>query len=437
MHDACFSQKLLRLCFHRTTHRSDAFAVSGHSTPLLVSNIRAVMAANEAPKWKGKAAAAAPRIIPCITEVAMPLCGMLCHPEHKLRSATVNKAYTAGSASAYVRRRTLCRLTRDHPHARHGAVCKAFGVQRGARRARVRAALWRSHDVTDAAAGLFDWSMKYQDGTQPSAPGGKPVSPEDAAWWVLMRQFASAASICCEQVVCRVVPTTVLHCHTLPLIRSLHWHRFMPSQSHWCAGALPNRARARHRARPITTQGLKFHSPPLVVQKAVRSLSRRFREAMAAHMQDHTERMRVIKGRLEGGAGGAGGGGGTDGNTAEAGGGAASVAEKEELLDELVEIVENIDYARRALPDDTQPAVSAAYTTMQGAVLDVHEYASRSAAPPASVTPVGEAVGRATYGVSRGLRLLLTFYEGGGARHLTAHSPSNVRTLDRLRRRQP
>ena len=68
---------------------------------------------------------------------------------------------------------------------------------------------------------------------------------------------------------------------------------------------------------------------------------------MAAHMQDHTERMRAIKGRLEGG--GSGSGGGDDGaKTGE--GNQASVAEKEELLDELVEIVENIDYARRALP---------------------------------------------------------------------------------------
>lgn len=62
---------------------------------------------------------------------------------------------------------------------------------------------------------------------------------------------------------------------------------------------------------------------------------------MAAHMQDHTERMRAIKGRLEGGS--SGGGGGADGE----GGGAASVEEKEQLLEELVEIVENIDYARR------------------------------------------------------------------------------------------
>ncbi len=67
---------------------------------------------------------------------------------------------------------------------------------------------------------------------------------------------------------------------------------------------------------------------------------------MAAHMQDHTERMRVIKGRLEGSSGTDGDGGGKT----EEGGGAASVAEKEELLDELVEIVENIDYARRAFP---------------------------------------------------------------------------------------
>ena len=58
-------------------------------------------------------------------------------------------------------------------------------------------------------------------------------------------------------------------------------------------------------------------------------------------MQDHTERMRAIKSRLEGGGGSGSGGGGEQGVDA------ASLAEKEELLDELIEIVENIDYARR------------------------------------------------------------------------------------------
>ena len=62
-------------------------------------------------------------------------------------------------------------------------------------------------------------------------------------------------------------------------------------------------------------------------------------------MQDHTERMRVIKGRLDG-SGGGGVDNGDSVNAEQGHGGAASVAEKEELLDELVEIVENIDYAR-------------------------------------------------------------------------------------------
>ena len=79
---------------------------------------------------------------------------------------------------------------------------------------------------------------------------------------------------------------------------------------------------------------------------------------MAAHMQDHTERMRVIKGRLEGRGSG---GGGDDSGNAE-GTSEASVAEKEELLDELVEIVENIDYARRVFPDE-----------MTGIVRRIHE----------------------------------------------------------------
>lgn len=87
--------------------------------------------------------------------------------------------------------------------------------------------------------GLFDWSMKYQDGTHPSNEGTKPVTSEDAKW---------------------------------------------------------------------------------------------FREAMAHYMQDFTERMRIIKVKL-----------GADGGES---GEAASLPEKEHLLDELIEIVESIDYAR-------------------------------------------------------------------------------------------
>ena len=70
-----------------------------------------------------------------------------------------------------------------HQHGREPCALKsrACGI---AHHRTTRAACDDAHDLLLRRSGLFDWSMKYQDGTQPTGSGAKAVSPEDAAWCV-------------------------------------------------------------------------------------------------------------------------------------------------------------------------------------------------------------------------------------------------------------
>ena len=160
--------------------------------------------------------------------------------------------------------------------------------------------------------------MKYQDGTHSTTNGAKAVSPEDAAWCA--RPLTALTFVPAPIAVTRADNSS--HQHRLDGHSGAHCCRHHGRRSE---RVLTGRAEV---AATIYATRLGCDGSPLV--------RRRFREAMAAHMQDHTERMRAIKSRLEGGSD----------SGREGGDATASVAEKEELLDELVEIVENIDYAR-------------------------------------------------------------------------------------------